>query len=361
MWIFRSKPESQNNVKIGKLCRLKLSLAGCGGSVGDVCDPWLRALESFVFPHANCLIVKVLCPAQLEALAAEGRKVDPAAVLREFLDHFRTGAWKASRGSEKWPTVTQGTRHSTRQARASSDQGEAGNGNAPEGRRSWRAPVVDDDNDDDDNNDNDEDAAPAADPLFTKTLVAAVESLRQHVPTQPTDSSCAGGPDCCARWSALVHHVCANAGLPALILAMLGGQTLCCDFGLGAATIGRGASAQLLACVPAELRTRFAGMTPSPHPAAVTHKQTMQAWGANASHVCTVVPIISAFLGTQPLPKPAILASLAMASKFFDRSWFAAHLIQRATKGDELVDQFAARMLVECSQLLDLEEGSILM
>ena len=169
----------------------------------------------------------------------------------------------------------------------------------------------------------------------TKEVTDNWPELPEPPPTQPTDSSCAGGPDCCARWSALVHHVCANAGLPALILAMLGGQTLCCDFGLGAATIGCGASAQLLACVPAELRTRFAGMTPSPHPAAVTHKQTMQAWGANASHVCTVVPIISAFLGTQPLPKPAILASLAMASKFFDRSWFAAHLIQRATKGDE--------------------------
>ena len=84
--------------------------------MGDVCDPWLRALESFVFPHANCLIVKVLCPAQLEALAAEGRKVDPAAVLREFLDHFRTGAWKASVGlksgrlSPKVPDTAHGKR-----------------------------------------------------------------------------------------------------------------------------------------------------------------------------------------------------------------------------------------------------------
>ena len=81
---------------------------------------FLACLERI--PAAILLIVEVLCPAQLEALAAEGRKVDPAAVLREFLDHFRTGAWKASRGSEKWLTVTQGTRHSAWQARASSDQ-----------------------------------------------------------------------------------------------------------------------------------------------------------------------------------------------------------------------------------------------
>ena len=45
------------SVKIGKLCRLELSLAGCGGSVGDVCDPWLRAPESFVFPANWALAV----------------------------------------------------------------------------------------------------------------------------------------------------------------------------------------------------------------------------------------------------------------------------------------------------------------
>ena len=143
---------------------------------------FLACLERI--PAAILLIVEVLCPAQVAALAAEGRKVDPAAVLREFLDRFTTVAWKASRGSEKWPTVTQGTRRSARQARASSDQGEAGDGNAAEGRRSQRAPIVDDDDDDDDG----EDAAPVADPLFTKTLVAAVESLRQHVATVATAS-----------------------------------------------------------------------------------------------------------------------------------------------------------------------------